>query len=41
LAEDQAMKVTARTVDFLVCPATFREIREKRRLPSARINCVQ
>jgi hypothetical protein len=32
----QATNVIARVVDFLVCPATFREIREKMRLPSAR-----
>lgn len=32
----QPMKVMARVVDFFVCPATLREMREKIRLPSAR-----
>jgi hypothetical protein len=32
----QAIKVMASVVDFLVCPATFLEIREKIRFPSAR-----
>ena len=32
----QAMNVIARVVDFLVCPATLREMREKTKLPSAR-----
>lgn len=31
-----AMKVIARAVDFLVCPAMLREMREKIILPSAR-----
>jgi hypothetical protein len=31
-----ATKVMASVVDFLVCPATFLEIREKMRFPSAR-----
>ena len=31
-----AMNVMARVVDFFVCPATFREIRENIRFPSAR-----
>lgn len=31
-----AMKVMARAVDFLVCPAMLREMREKIMLPSAR-----
>jgi hypothetical protein len=36
-----AIKVIARTVDFFVCPATLREMSEKSRFPSARMNCVQ
>lgn len=31
-----AMKVMARAVDFLVCPAMLREMSEKIMLPSAR-----
>lgn len=32
----QLINVIARVVDFFVCPATFREIKEKIMLPSAR-----
>ena len=32
----QAIKVMARVVDFLDCPATLRDIKEKIRFPSAK-----
>jgi len=35
------MNEIAKAVDFLVCPAMFREMTEKRRFPSARMSCVQ
>ena len=39
--KDLPTNVIVRQVDFLVCPAMFREISEITMLPCARKNCVQ